>query len=75
MPWQNDDWLQVSDRLRSRWDRLTHDDLAGIAGERHQLVAKLQEIYGFEPARAEAELRDWERHQEPIEPGAPPRFR
>jgi len=63
-----DDWKEVSSRLRARWGKLSDDDLEGIAGKREHLVGRLRELYGLTEARAEAELRDWERHQVPIEP-------
>lgn len=61
------DWQQVRVRLQARWAQLTDDDLDGIAGEREPLIDRLREIYGLTRERAEAELRDWQRHQEPVE--------
>jgi uncharacterized protein YjbJ (UPF0337 family) len=49
-----------------RWSKLTSDDLDGIAGKRDQLIGKLQELYELNEVHVEAELRDWERHQDPI---------
>ena len=45
----------------------TLDDLTDIAGKRETLIGRLQALYGLNEQRAEAELRDWERHQRPIE--------
>jgi uncharacterized protein YjbJ (UPF0337 family) len=59
-------WTQVKGKIKDRWGKLTDDDLERIAGERDQLIGRLQELYGSNEAHAEAELRDWERHQEPI---------
>ncbi len=61
-------WKQIKAHLRSRWAKLTDEDIEGIAGQRDDLLAKLRELYGLTVERAEAELRDWERHQEPILP-------
>jgi uncharacterized protein YjbJ (UPF0337 family) len=64
-------WKQIKSNLRSRWAKLTDEDIEGIAGQRDDLLAKLRELYGLTVERAEAELRDWERHQEPILPAGP----
>ncbi|HEX4956459.1 MAG TPA: general stress protein CsbD [Thermoanaerobaculia bacterium] len=61
------DWQRVGGDLRTRWSALTDEDLEGIAGKRERLLGRLREIYGLTEKGAEAELRDWERHQEPIE--------
>jgi|HubBroStandDraft_3_1064219.scaffolds.fasta_scaffold00984_10 uncharacterized protein YjbJ (UPF0337 family) len=63
---------QLKRSLQRRWARLAGNDLdrvAGkVAGQREILIGRLRELYGFTPQRAEAEVRDWERHQEPIPP-------
>jgi uncharacterized protein YjbJ (UPF0337 family) len=73
MNWQGmeDNWKQVKGDLRARWGRLTDEDLEGIAGKRELLIGRLGEIYGSPRERVEADLRDWERHQEPILPTGP----
>jgi uncharacterized protein YjbJ (UPF0337 family) len=63
-------WQQLEANLRARWGKLTEDDLEGIAGQRDKMIDKLRALYGLTEDRAEAELRDWERHQEPIAPTA-----
>jgi uncharacterized protein YjbJ (UPF0337 family) len=60
-------WTQIEGKIKERWGKLTDDDLERIAGERDQLIGRLQELYGLTEVHAEAELRDWERHQEPID--------
>ncbi len=70
MYWEHMDgsWQQVKTKLQARWNKLTDVDLEGIAGKRELLVGRLRELYGLTRERVEAELRDWERHQEPIAP-------
>ena len=46
-------WGQVKGKAREKWGDLTDDDLDKIAGEKDQLVGRLQERYGW--ARDEAE--------------------
>jgi uncharacterized protein YjbJ (UPF0337 family) len=48
-------WKQVKGRLREKWGRLTDNDIHFIAGQREQLIGRLQERYGI--AREEAEKR------------------
>jgi len=63
------DWERIKNDLKDRWDKLTDDDLEGIDGQRARLAARLRELYGLSEDHAEAELRDWERHREPLLPG------
>ena len=73
MDWEQmqSNWKKVGGRLRARWGRLTDADLEAIAGRRDHLLDALRERYGLTELRAEAELGDWERHQDPIRPIAP----
>jgi uncharacterized protein YjbJ (UPF0337 family) len=73
MYWEHieDNWKQTKADVRTRWGKLTEDDLEQIAGKRENLIGRLREIYGLSKQRAEAELRDWERHQAPIDLVAP----
>jgi uncharacterized protein YjbJ (UPF0337 family) len=63
------DWERIKADLQDRWDKLTADDLEAIDGQRARLAGRLRELYGLTEERAEAELRDWERHHEPVVPG------
>jgi uncharacterized protein YjbJ (UPF0337 family) len=48
-------WKQVRGQLREKWGKLTDDDLNLIAGQREQLIGRLQERYGI--AKEEAQER------------------
>ena len=48
-------WKQTKRQLREKWGKLTDDDLVLIAGQREQLIGRLQERYGI--AKEEAERR------------------
>lgn len=52
-------WNEIKGRLRSRWGKLTNDDLAVIAGQRDVLVGRLQQRYGLVRADAELEVACW----------------
>jgi uncharacterized protein YjbJ (UPF0337 family) len=46
-------WDQAKGELKSRWGKLTDDDLSQIAGERDKLVGRLEELYGISKEEAE----------------------
>lgn len=73
MDWEQsrDNWVQIEGSLKARWNKLTDQDLEGVAGQRNRLIDRLQAVYGWPRVQAESELRDWERHQEPIGPVGP----
>ena len=52
-------WQTLSGQLRSTWAKLTDDDIALIAGKRHQLMGKLQERYGIVKDEAEKQIDKW----------------
>ena len=52
-------WKQLKGALRSRWGKLTDDELEHIAGERDKLVGKIQERYGIAKEEAERQLNEW----------------
>lgn len=58
MSWEQikGDWTQLSPKLKDNWGRLTNDDLVRISGRQDQLIAVLQERYGYARERAETEL-------------------
>ena len=48
-------WQQIHDKLRTRWSKLTEDDLAVASGNTDYLAGKLRERYGV--ANTEANLQ------------------
>jgi len=52
-------WKQVRGDVRTRWGKLTDDDLEQIAGEREKLAGKLQERYGIAKEDVNKEIDDW----------------
>jgi uncharacterized protein YjbJ (UPF0337 family) len=49
-------WLQLKGQIKEKWGQLTDDDLDQIAGQRDQLVGKIQERYGTAKDVANREL-------------------
>lgn len=53
-------WKQLSGRIKSRWGKLTDDDLDVVEGHREYLIGKLQERYGLSKEKAESEIKEFE---------------
>lgn len=53
------EWKQAKGRLRSKWGKLTDNDLEVIAGKKDELVGRIQERYGFKKDHAEREVDDY----------------
>ena len=62
-------WTQLKGDIRSKWGKLTDDDLTQIQGNTQKMIGKLQERYGHTRDQAERELNDFlnapERQQPP----------
>lgn len=52
-------WKELSGKVRSKWGKLTDDDINVIAGKKDMLVGRLQQHYGLERDRAEREVDDF----------------
>jgi uncharacterized protein YjbJ (UPF0337 family) len=52
-------WKEFKGKVRTKWARLTDDDLENIAGKKDQLLGRLQQRYGYHKDRAERELDDF----------------
>jgi uncharacterized protein YjbJ (UPF0337 family) len=49
-------WTELKGRALARWGQLTDNEWDQIAGDREQLVGKLQERYGWSRAEAEQQV-------------------
>ena len=54
-------WKQAAGVAKTKWGKLTDDDLKAVGGKRDQLIGKLQERYGLAKDQAEKQLADFER--------------
>ena len=52
-------WSEYKFNARTRWRRLTREQLDRIAGNREQLVGKICEAYGMSEAEAQLQLAAW----------------
>lgn len=53
-------WKQATGEVKSRWGKLTDDDIQTLDGEREKLVGKLQERYGLARDAAEKQVLEFE---------------
>lgn len=49
-------WNQLKGKIKTKWSRLTDDELGEIDGQKDVLLGKLQQHYGYAKERAEKEL-------------------
>ena len=54
-------WKQMKGSVRTRWGKLTDDDLEVIGGQKDQLVGRIQERYGIHKDEAQLQVEDWNR--------------
>ena len=52
-------WHQLKGEVKSRWGKLTDDDLDRVEGDSEKLIGKVQERYGYARDRAEQEVNSW----------------
>jgi uncharacterized protein YjbJ (UPF0337 family) len=52
-------WTQTKGSVRSKWAKLTDNDLTEIQGETEKMIGKLQERYGYNREQAHKELNDF----------------
>lgn len=52
-------WTQIREILLDKFSNLTEDDIRQINGRYDQLVAKLQQKYGYSREEAEEKIRAW----------------
>jgi uncharacterized protein YjbJ (UPF0337 family) len=52
-------WKQMKGSAKTRWGKLTDDDLDVAAGQRDQLVGRIQERYGIAKEDAQRQVEEW----------------
>jgi uncharacterized protein YjbJ (UPF0337 family) len=53
------DWDTVKGQVKSKWGKLTDDDLKTVSGKWDELVGKLRHRYGYQKDEAEREVDDF----------------
>ena len=59
------DWNQAKSEIKSKWAKLTDDDLKLLEAKKDALVGKLQERYGIVRDDAEKQVDEWIAKLEP----------
>lgn len=54
-------WKQMKGAVKTRWGKLTDDDLDVISGQKDQLVGRIQERYGIHKDEALGQVDAWNR--------------
>jgi uncharacterized protein YjbJ (UPF0337 family) len=54
-------WKQFEGGVKSKWGKLTDNDLKQIEGDREKLIGKVQERYGHNRQKAEKEVDEWQK--------------
>ena len=49
-------WKQLEGKIKTKWGKLTDDDLMAIKGNREQLEGKLQQLYGLQKDQVRKEV-------------------
>ena len=52
-------WKQLTSQVKSKWAKLTDDDLTTINAKKDALVGKIQERYGIMKDEAERQVDEW----------------
>jgi uncharacterized protein YjbJ (UPF0337 family) len=52
-------WKEMKGKMRSKWSKLTDDDVEAIGGKKDVLLGRLQQRYGYKKDEAERELDNW----------------
>ena len=52
-------WKQLKGDIKTKWGKLTDDDLMKAEGSYDKLLGSIQERYGYKRERAERELTEW----------------
>lgn len=63
-------WKQLKGKVRSRWGKLTDDQLDLIAGKRTELAGKIQEAYGVTKDEVEMQIKLFEDQMKDFKPAA-----
>jgi uncharacterized protein YjbJ (UPF0337 family) len=54
-------WKVAQGKAREQWGKLTDDEMAVVAGNRDQLIGKVQARYGVSKEEAARQVDDWQK--------------
>ena len=53
------EWKQIQAQVKSKWSKLTDDDLKNLDAKKDMLVGKIQKRYGILKDEAERQVDEW----------------
>jgi uncharacterized protein YjbJ (UPF0337 family) len=53
------EWKQARGKIKSKWAKLTDDDVKSLSARKDVLIGKLQERYGIAKDEAERQVDRW----------------
>ena len=53
------DWKQLQGKVKTKWGKLTDDDLMQIGGKKEELIGKLQKHYGQSKEQVEKQIDEF----------------
>jgi uncharacterized protein YjbJ (UPF0337 family) len=53
------EWKQLTSQVKTKWAKLTDDDMSMIGAKKDELVGKIQERYGILRDEAEKQVDEW----------------
>jgi uncharacterized protein YjbJ (UPF0337 family) len=59
-------WHQIKGDVKSRWGKLTDDDLDRAEGDAEKLIGRVQERYGYQREKAAGEVDEFMRRHSDI---------
>jgi uncharacterized protein YjbJ (UPF0337 family) len=54
-------WPRLQGKLRSKWNKLTYEDVSFGEGDRVYLIGRLRDRYGFDESTATVKVTQFER--------------
>lgn len=57
-------WKQFKGKVKTRWGKLTDEQLDMIAGKRPKLAGRIRDVYGVTEDEAERQIRSFEKIQQ-----------
>jgi uncharacterized protein YjbJ (UPF0337 family) len=58
-------WKQLGGQVKSKWAKLTDDDIGTLHAKKDELVGKIQERYGVMKDEAERQVDQWIKELKP----------
>jgi uncharacterized protein YjbJ (UPF0337 family) len=51
--------MQLKGSVKTKWGKLTDDDIDVINGQEEQLIGRIQERYGIAKEEAQRQVKEW----------------